>query len=393
MKLLVSISNPADYSFFKRFYSELDRRDWEISYFANNMIIYLLLKAKMERVYIARKVSGEYDRDLRFVENFSVLTRRLSVEEAACAHNSVIAKISNVYQSYKFDICIIPSGRLVNHVALAKFCNDNNIRTLFVGYGNIPERTFVDPKGTDMASMLYAQPGLLSNSDSSSSYSEWREHYLNDKFKAHKIGQARKVDFKLKLQKSIQIFSCYVERFLSLVGENSYYFGVGQKVKPLELEYNDLLPAEYIFFPMQVSTDAQIVLNYDGGDIYDALKEVLDHAKKMSFPLVVKPHPAEIDVLVFEKLKALQRRGEIYLRNDNTFSLIRDAQEVWTINSTVGLESMIVGTPVKFFGNSFYKVLNDKTLATYIMAYLVKIEYFSNKTITYEQFEDFFSNK
>lgn len=78
------------------------------------------------------------------------------------------------------------------------------------------------------------------------------------------------------------------------------------------------------------------------------------------------------------------------LVNFNTFELINGAIEFWPINSTVGLESMIVGKEVTFEGNSIYRSMAGNRLAAYIMKYLVKIEYFSNENITKEQFDDFF---
>ncbi len=388
MNLLVNVYNPEDYRFFKRFYPEFTKRGWEVSYLANGLLPFILLKLEGETAYLARKVSDEFS--VNFSNNFSVLTGRLTESEAGKNYSSIINKLEYIYAEAPWDIAIIPSGRLVNHVAISDFCDNKSIRKIFVGYGNIPNRTFVDPEGTDMASFLYKKPEVLDKWAELDSFEEWRQDYIREKLQSHSIGQARSVNFKLKLKKNIQILSCYFERLFGIVGENSYYFGRGQKVEAVDLNFSDNLPDKYVFFPMQVSTDAQIILNYDGNSIQGALDIMVARSRERGIPLVVKPHPAEIDADVMHYLNEVAGQGNIVLRNDNTFELIQGADEVWTINSTVGLESKIVGTPVTFEGNSIYREMEGPRIAAYVMKYLAKIEYFSDDEITAEQFDDFF---
>lgn len=388
MNILVNIYNPEDYNFFKRFYSQFQSRGWNVRYLANGILPFLFLKSKGEVVYLAKKVVGECTVDLS--KNFSVLTGRLTASEAAENYLSIISKLEAMYRESPWDLAIVPSGRLVNHVAISDFCDSKSIRKIFVGYGNIPNRTFVDPEGTDMASLLYKKPEILDKWQGDNEFEVWRQIYIAEKLKNHSIGQARSVNFKLKLKKNIQILSCYFERLFGIVGENSYYFGRGQKVEAVDLNFSDSLPDKYVLFPMQVSTDAQIILNYDGSSIQSALDIMVARSKERGVPLVVKPHPAEIDADVMYYLNKVAERGDIALRKDNTFSLIQGADEVWTINSTVGLESKIIGTPVTFEGNSIYREMEGARIAAYVMKYLAKIEYFSDDEITAEQFDDFF---
>lgn len=388
MNILVNIYNPEDYAFIRRFYSEFKRRNWRVLYLANGILPYLFLKMNGEQVFIVKKKSVECDVEMS--GNFSVLTGRLTETEAIYSYASTTEKLECIYNEHPWDIAIIPSGRLVNHVAISDFCDNKSIRKIFVGYGNIPSRTFVDPEGTDMASLLYRSPEVLDKWGELDSFKEWRQEYISRKLKNHRIGQARSVNFKLKLKKNIQILSCYFERLFGIVGENSYYFGRGQKVEAVDLNFSDSLPDKYVFFPMQVSTDAQIILNYDGNSIQGALDIMVARSRERGIPLVVKPHPAEIDADVMHYLNEVAGQGNIVLRNDNTFELIQGADEVWTINSTVGLESKIVGTPVTFEGNSIYREMEGPRIAAYVMKYLAKIEYFSDDEITAEQFDDFF---
>ena len=135
---------------------------------------------------------------------------------------------------------------------------------------------------------------------------------------------------------------------------------------------------------MQVSNDMQIVLNSDIG-IFEGLAKAVELAQVAGLPLVVKLHPAEPYLSVIEHLLKLRKQYGFKLVKDNTFDVIANAAQVITINSTVGLEAMILGRPVKFLGRSFYKDLDKERLKNYIMGYLLDLDIFSEKEFTDEQ--------
>ena len=62
--------------------------------------------------------------------------------------------------------------------------------------------------------------------------------------------------------------------------------------------------------------------------------------------------------------------------------LLRQAEAVVTINSTVGLEAMLLEKPLTVLGRSHYYNLTPKQLRQYIMYYLLPIDYFSNEAIS-----------
>ena len=61
--------------------------------------------------------------------------------------------------------------------------------------------------------------------------------------------------------------------------------------------------------------------------------------------------------------------------------LIENSKCVITINSTVGMEAMIIGKPILILGDAIYSGFNQRRLATYIINYLLNIEYFSDDYI------------
>ena len=72
---------------------------------------------------------------------------------------------------------------------------------------------------------------------------------------------------------------------------------------------------------------------------------------------------------------------DIIVTNSNTFELIQNARIVITINSTVGLEALILNKYVIFLGDTFYKNFDQERLKKYLLKYLINIEYFSNDKV------------
>ncbi len=388
MKVLINVSTPEDYRFFSRMNRFFKESSWEIDFLANNIVMWLYLKAKGLNVYIVKKGRGVSSNQ----DSFSVLTGRLTQKQNDQCYGSVIDFLNVRYELRKWDCFVIPSGRLISQVALRDFAVSKGVKTLFVGYANVTGRTFVDPCGTDMQSMLYSNLDCLDALEvDAKEYAYWRQEYLTSKIKKHVVGQARKAGLAIMAKKLIQIFSGYAEKILGLISENNFGFKELKNVKPYDLPEDVFkFDSEYIFFPMQVSTDAQIILNYDGGSVIEALHSAIAIAAEAGVELVVKSHPAEIDYNTLSELSALHKEQGFILSSANTFKLIGNAKRVVTVNSTVGLEAKIVGTPVTFLGNSMYEGFDDKRLVAYLMRYLVPIEYFSDEEVPAELVEAFF---
>lgn len=378
--ILISISTPDDVKFFRRFKPYFDKRQIHVSYLANNLPIYLYLKRVGERVRIVRKTESRPSPP----DNFSVRTQRLTQGESDSVYGSVLARLQRDNVQEQWDLFVIPSGRLINNIAMTHFARANGIATIYTGFGNITGRTFADSKGTDKSSLLFDQPEILDNYPvDTDEFEFWRQNYVASKLKRHVIGQARSADWALVAKKLIQIAFCKLERTLGLAVENSYRFRDLRAVAaPLDRSgFVAELPSKYIFFPMQVSTDAQVILNYKGGSLKAALIEAHELAVRHGLPLVVKPHPAEINAQIQGELFEFCRRAGYVLSDHNTFELIAKSEFVVTINSTVGLEAMLVGKEVTFLGDSLYKHLKGTRLAQYVFGYLLPIEYFDSSPI------------
>ena len=110
----------------------------------------------------------------------------------------------------------------------------------------------------------------------------------------------------------------------------------------------------YIFVPFQVDYDTQIIShspwveNMDG--LYSTLRNLVRTLPE-NIKIYVKEHPSSSRC--YHHLHDIDNRIE-FKNNINTEELINNAELVLTINSTVGLESIIKNKPVIVLGNAFY---------------------------------------
>jgi len=124
------------------------------------------------------------------------------------------------------------------------------------------------------------------------------------------------------------------------------------------------LPEKYIFLPFQVHDDTQVLLHSPWvktmADLTaTAVTAVKSHNKLTgdSLKLIIKEHPSDFGRVDYEPLKQKFEDDDVlFLRYYPTPELIKKAQGVMTINSSVGIEALVQHKPVITLGNAFYNV-------------------------------------
>ncbi|THV15710.1 capsular polysaccharide export protein, LipB/KpsS family [Rhizobium rhizophilum] len=114
-------------------------------------------------------------------------------------------------------------------------------------------------------------------------------------------------------------------------------------------------PPRYMFVPMQVPSDMQILKHSpwisDMRHLYQVIYEQAERFPERHF--VVKEHPS----FPLSIQQQISRHPRILFANHNeTRLLIEGAEAVLTVNSTVGLESLLLGKKVITLGNAPYNV-------------------------------------
>ncbi len=115
------------------------------------------------------------------------------------------------------------------------------------------------------------------------------------------------------------------------------------------------LPQRYIFVPFQVSYDTQIIHHSPWiPDMYALFDLVMRVAKETGRHFVLKEHPSDR----VSDYRTLHERtnDKVVFSDENTQKLIENAEAVMTINSTVGIEGLLLGKPVIVLGEAFFAI-------------------------------------
>ncbi len=121
----------------------------------------------------------------------------------------------------------------------------------------------------------------------------------------------------------------------------------------------ETLPDKYIFFPLQVRNDSQLTNHSPlfNNDTYAMIDAIATAAKENlpDFKLVVKLHPADIGKTDYDPLIS-KFKNIIWIKKGNIQQLLKGAEIVVTVNSTVGFEALFYYKPVILLGDNFYNI-------------------------------------
>lgn len=118
------------------------------------------------------------------------------------------------------------------------------------------------------------------------------------------------------------------------------------------------LPQKYLFIPLQVPNDTQIVVNSPTIKSMEQLFYLLVNSWQKSLfsdhQLIFKAHPSWPND--FKHLIDSEQKNIHFANGNNTDELIKGATAVITINSTVGIEALLHRKPVLTLGDACYNI-------------------------------------
>ncbi len=130
--------------------------------------------------------------------------------------------------------------------------------------------------------------------------------------------------------------------------------------KPGEDAGLDVLPARYIFAPFQVDFDTQILLQSPWirsmRQFYNLLVDVFRQMNDPQLHLVFKEHPSSPACYPDLHHRVAGEARIHFVNNRSTQTLIENAESIVTINSSVGIESLLFDKPVIVLGCAFYNI-------------------------------------
>lgn len=382
--------------FFLRLSPRIKDRGVDIVFLSNRLSVVLAARRYGEVAVLfqgySQRGTGSIAADRE--RTFEVCKGILSAEQAQrCAKRSEAAALY-FFKKYRPNQLWLWNGSNIVRQTLVDVGRRLGIKSLFFEFGNFPGKIFVDTEGVNCRSWYARHRDEMKKVPVDlDSFRTWKLSYVESKIQQHFVPQA---NFASRFNFSFA---------LDLAG--FWLFGgiSPEPARPLwrtidflrrrfsRITFDLFNPKEnpgYLFFPLQVSTDSQILWNSDISQV-EALQCAADISKKEGKDLIVKLHPAEphwsaiSDVLHKRKILGFK------LVTGNTFDLLQYCSRVVTINSTVGLEALIIGKPVKILGKSHYEGFDEKEIAIYIQKYLIDIDFFSNQILSDDQLEAIFS--
>ncbi|EAQ66012.1 Capsule polysaccharide biosynthesis protein family protein [Marinomonas sp. MED121] len=313
-----------------------------------------------------------------------VLAAHLNIKDAIVFSEKLYLFISKEFEKdNNVEYFFLWNGSDTAETTIAKFCDCMNIKKVFFEISNLPNRLFIDHLGVNAASSLMKLTDInkiscLSN-NTTEDFIAYKKEYI--KFKsssftppqakiASRINYSFVIDYIFAFKNSFKIQSkSILIKTLDLIKR----YLANKKLLGKYLDLNE----KYVFLPLQVSNDSQILINSKVNN-FDAIRIVQEYAGNNNLKLYVKIHPAEKSIDSINEVLKLKNKLGFYLAINNTTELISNSVEVFTINSTVGLEALLFDKNVTFLGESFYEKFNKNNIDTYINSFLFKVEYFSD---------------
>lgn len=210
----------------------------------------------------------------------------------------------------KYDQIMVWNGTLFRQAIAIEIAKLKGIKTLYAEIGLLPNRVTIDPKGVNFTNSVPRDKSFFEN------------------------------------------FQCDLPLPTNLIpraAKNAKKFANVEKID---------LPKEYIFIPFQVDYDTQILVNSpwikDMNMLFETIEQIAHKLPHLNF--VFKEHPSSIKDYpnLHTKTKEIPN---IYFANGHiTQELIQNASAVITINSTVGIESLLFQKKVIVLGNAFFTI-------------------------------------
>lgn len=378
--------------FFENMENAFNKLNYKCVYLTMDLGVFIKLKKISDnKIILCKRHKYECD-TTNVLKSKEYIEKKLNLQQVEKIYRSIFFHLRSIS---KIDLLIASQGVLAAEIAMRDFARINRIPILFFELANIEGKTFWDIDGSNANSYLFNHIEILDKYDiKEDNYIIWREKYIKNNMISHVVKQSvnfKKYDIIFGLISRFSfIFTKLKTNKIDLLIKLKHFI----KAKKLNIKYDefDIHNNKYIFFPMQVSNDSQIILNSSIG-LFEALEYAVEVANKNNIYLVVKLHPAEKNVDIIKKILKLKKIYNFKLVNSNTFHIIKNAEKIITINSTVALEAMILNKRVEVLGKSYYKFFNHERIKNYILGYLENIDYFSDEKFTEEQIKNLLKNK
>ena len=247
----------------------------------------------------------------------------------------------------QIDLVIMHNDLRWQHALAIHVCKEIRMRYLITERGLFrPHTTTVDFQGVNAYSSIPKDINFYE-----------KITVKNLPFREHSIGRLKsfQVNFKFALFLCLSYFGDIIKVNSRLANQRysllSYIFLFLKQRKKLKGKLTLPLPKKYIFIPLQVNADTQVLVHsgYENIQAFIYHVEKTFYAEQNNVSLVFKPHPMDKEMEY-----AFDSRSIVVDSDTNT--LIQGSEFIITINSTVGFEAIQHYKAVIVLGEAFYKI-------------------------------------
>ena len=342
--IITYVDEITKFYFFSRFDFIFRKKGFRLCIMTNRISIWLqcLRKSiKCQLIFTTNKNHLEYTANFQPLE---YLGSFLDLADTIRLYNSTYNECIKLNDKNSIQFSFIFGGISAPTIALKDFSDKFNIGKIFFELSNIPGKIFVDSEGTNAHSLLYNNPLTLDLTPEveEEEYIKWKKKYIEIRGGNYIPAQAQNKNrfyygyiFDVIGFKLLKIPS---EEDTNILQKIKQKFGV----KFSKIKYDSLnIEEKFVFFPLQVSHDSQLLIHSSYDNRLGILKAI-EIAENMKLELVVKIHPAETSLENIESILKMQEKLGFKIVESNAFDLIRSAELVVTINSSAGLEALIL---------------------------------------------------
>lgn len=386
--IIIYIDNIERYRFFRRVGNAIEALGYEAHYLTPRLSIYGLLLIKRKKVYCLKYVSGAEDITTKNIsESIHVLANYHRLDKAKRIYGSVLKDVDKIFHKNSVDLIFIWNGSSTMSMALKSYAEKNRIGCRFFEISNLGAKIFVDTEGVNAQSYLYRHPEVLDRFGeiNDEEWRSWKNEYENNKDIPRQAILKNKIPLILSVDVFGFLFGCIKE------DDRNPFAVIWNKLTTKHHkclgEIVDISQIKFCFLPLQVSNDTQLLIN-SGYSNEELIEEAEKYCVKNGYELVIKIHPAEQNKMFVSAVFGMQKVHNFIIACNDTKELIQKSELLLVNNSTVGLEAMILGKPVKIYGKAIYNSFDKKRMRAYVLKYLVDMNYFSNsETIDRDEVE------
>jgi capsular polysaccharide export protein len=282
-----------------------------------------------------------YTKTSDLIKYYALLYKVKNKDKIVKDKNREYVRAFKFFKENKFDYVLIFNG--AGNVE-TDVCKNLNLNRFYFEQGYFPDTMQMDNNGVNCNT---AFANLSFNDFLNFKYPEQAEKKISFTVIHNNISKSDRYFLRFLNKEYRRYFFNFLLRSRNLLKAKQRF----QNFPIEKINYSEI--GKYIFFPLQVNTDTQIVLNSPYDSMYEAVNDILPDLLKTGLKIIIKEHPFEVEPVSYSEL--LKYEQVLLIKKADIDELIVHSEFVVNVNSSVGLQAVSKYKKVLLLGDAFYK--------------------------------------